>query len=277
MGVANRPGTGRAQGFTSFGPVGDGRIEREDAERFLVPAFVAHIGFGEITEATEGFLINPWWKQLVPAIEIPHLDGSVIPQPLEQAFPNESVWLTDAETPAEAQTEVVVDFLEDHTGAVNVFVKMTVDAINASARLPWFPQRPMLARANEQDRQRAAGVGVPQDLVHGLVGEERVVGINAPCGEWGVAANEQPVIAVADHAHQKGIELVDMANADVGLTIDCDKLTPHRWLGSCVHHEEGFGSCHLPRLAIICIIPFSFADIRAISNTDFEVVTYDNR
>src|ERR1017187_2185831 len=184
MGVADRPGAGRTQGFTGFGPVGNGRIEREDAERLLVPAFVPHIGFGEITEAAEGFLVNPRRKQLVPAVEVPYLNGSGIPQPFEQAFTNKSVWLADAESPAEAQAKVVVDFLEDHAGAVDMFVKMTVDAVNASARLPWFPQRPTLARANEQDRQRAAGVGMPQNLVYGLVGEKRVIRIDPPGGEW---------------------------------------------------------------------------------------------
>src|ERR1017187_8072007 len=106
MGVADRPGAGRTQGFTGFGPVGNGRIEREDAERSLVPAFVAHIGFGEITEAAEGFLINPRGKELVPAVEISHLDGSGIPQPFEQTFTNKSVRFAHAESPAEAQAKV---------------------------------------------------------------------------------------------------------------------------------------------------------------------------
>src|SRR5580692_2850760 len=103
-----------------------------------------------------------------------------------------------------------------------------------------------------------------QNLVRRLVGEERMVGISPSGGEGRVAANEQPVIAVTDHTHQKGIKLIDMADADVGLAIDGYKLAPHRRLGSRVHYEEGFWFCHWPRPAIICIMPFSFADIHAI-------------
>src|ERR1035438_7577534 len=183
MGVADRPGTGRAQGFTGFGPVCNGCIKREDTQRFLVPAFVAHIGFREIAEAAEGFLIDPRRKQLMPAVEISHLNGSSVAEALKQAFTHESVRLAGTETPTEAQAEIVVDFLEDHADAVDVFVKVTVDAVNTPTRLPWFPQRPTLARANEKDRQRAAGVGVPQNLVHGLVREERVVRIDTPGGK----------------------------------------------------------------------------------------------
>ncbi len=204
MSVADRPGASGAQGFAGFSPVGNRRIEREDAEGFFVHAFMAHIGFREIAEAAEGFLINTRRKQLVPAVEVSHLDGNVIVEALDQAFTDESVRLAGAKAPTESQAEVVVNFLEDHAGAVDVLVKMAVNAINTPARLPGFPQRPALACANEQDRQRAAGVRMPQNLVDGLVGEERVVGIDAPGGEGRVAADEQPVIAVADHAHQKG-------------------------------------------------------------------------
>ena len=134
MGVADRPGAGRAQGFTGFRPIGNGRIEGKDTQRFPVPAFMAHVGFGKIAEPAESFLIDPRRKQLVPAVEIPDFNGRGIVEALEYTFTNESVWLAGAQSPTEAQAEVVVDLLEDHARSVNVFVKMTVNTINAATQ-----------------------------------------------------------------------------------------------------------------------------------------------
>jgi hypothetical protein len=69
---------------------------------------VPHIALGEITKAAEGLLIDSWWKELMPAVEISHLDGSVVVEALDQAFADESIRIAGAETPTETQAEIVV-------------------------------------------------------------------------------------------------------------------------------------------------------------------------
>jgi hypothetical protein len=54
---------------------------------------------------------------------------------------------------------------------------------------------------DEKHGQCAAGVGVAQDFVHGLIGEQGGVGIDAAGGERRVAADKQPEVGVADDGH----------------------------------------------------------------------------
>ena len=162
--MTNRPGASSAERFAGFGAVGNGRVEGENAKRFFRLTFVTHIGFCEVAEAAEGFLVDTGRQELVPAIEIPDFGRLGAIKAIKHAFTHEAVRFAGAERPTKAQAEVVVDFLEDHAGAVDVFVKMTIEAIDASACLPRFPQRPAFADADQKNRQGATGVGMAQDL-----------------------------------------------------------------------------------------------------------------
>jgi hypothetical protein len=78
-----------------------------------------------------------------------------------------------------------------------------------------------------------------QQLVDGLVREDRTVGVYAAGREGRVAADEEPGIAVAHDAHQKRREPVDVAYARIPLPRQGHELMLGRCfrvlLGQTVH------------------------------------------
>jgi hypothetical protein len=63
------------------------------------------------------------------------------------------------------------------------------------------------------------------DAVVGLIWEQRVVRIPAAGGEGAVAGEEEPVVRVADHAHQEGRHRILIDDAVAELAADLDQAS----------------------------------------------------
>src|SRR5579862_7030671 len=139
MSVSNRPRARGAERFAGLGPVGDGGVECVDAKRHFRATFVAHVRFSEVAETTERLLVDARWQDLVPAVEIADFHRFAVVDGFEDTFPDEAEPFARAERPAETQSKVVVDFLKDDADAVNMFVEVALEPIDATTRLPGFP------------------------------------------------------------------------------------------------------------------------------------------
>src|SRR5262249_414390 len=79
--------------------------------------------------------------------------------------------------------------------------------------------RPALALPDEEETHRPGAVRLLQDFVDGLVREQGVVWIGTARRERRTAAREDPQVAVADHAHEKRLQRIDVADADIELAV----------------------------------------------------------
>ena len=73
IGVAERPGASRTQGFARLSAVGDAAVQGVNAQAGARHRFVAHVGGREVAVARMGFLADSCGKQMVPTVE--HSEG----------------------------------------------------------------------------------------------------------------------------------------------------------------------------------------------------------
>ena len=234
------------QGLARLGAIdrlGGQRVERQ---RGPGDELAPLVGVEQAAELQLEVLVHVGREDVQEPVE--DLDPGRVPAPvLDGALPDEAEPVARGPLVAEGDAEIAVRLLEHEPVADHVLVEAPGDGVGEQVGLAeGVPEGGAPAPRHPQGGDRPGDPRRVDELVLGDVREEGEAGVPAAGGEPAVAGHEEPVVGIADHAHEEGAH-------PLGLVDDVERVAGD--LGKASRGGKGFAGNGAPAEEDACWSP----------------------